>query len=48
MSGERRKVPVGEDGEMLVHEDDLQGGTGLLDLVALDAESDQDLSLIHI
>ena len=43
MSGERRKIPVGEDGEMLVHEDDLQGGTGLLDLAALDAQSDQDL-----
>ena len=43
MSGERRNIPVGEDGEMLVHEDDLQGGTGLLDLAALDAQSDQDL-----
>jgi hypothetical protein len=35
--------PAGEEGELLVHEDDLQGGTGLLDLVALDADYDADM-----
>ena len=43
MSGERRILPAGEEGELLVHEDDLQGGTGLLDLVALDADYDADM-----
>ena len=43
MSGERRILPVGKEGELLVHEDDLQGGTGLLDLVALDADYDADM-----
>ena len=39
MEGERRQIPIGEDGEMLVHEDDISGGnpTGLLNLAALDA-----------
>ena len=39
MNGERKHIPVGEDGEMLVHEDDISGGNpaGLLDLAALDA-----------
>lgn len=42
MEGERRHIPIGEDGEMLVHEDDISGGTptGLLDLAALDAAED--------
>ena len=43
MDGERRILPVGKEGELLVHEDDLQGGTGLLDLVALDADYDADM-----
>ena len=43
MSGERRILPAGEEGELLVHEDDLLGGTGLLDLVALDADYDADM-----
>ena len=42
MNGERKHIPVGEDGEMLVHEDDISGGNpgGLLDLAALDASQD--------
>ena len=42
MNGERKHIPVGEDGEMLVHEDDISGGNsaGLLDLAALDAHHD--------
>lgn len=42
MNGERKHIPVGEDGEMLVHEDDINGGNpgGLLDLAALDASQD--------
>ena len=43
MSCERRILSAGEEGELLVHEDDLQGGTGLLDLVALDADYDADM-----
>ena len=42
MNGERKHIPVGQDGEMLVHEDDISGGNsaGLLDLAALDAHHD--------
>ena len=42
MNGERKHIPVGEDGEMLVHEDDISDGNpgGLLDLAALDASQD--------
>lgn len=42
MNGERKHIPVGEDGEMLVHEDDISGGNpaGLLDLAALEASQD--------
>ena len=42
MNGERKHIPVGEDGEMLVHEDDISGGNpgGLLDLAARDASQD--------
>lgn len=42
MNGERKHIPVGEDGEMLVHEDVISGGNpaGLLDLAALDASQD--------
>ena len=42
MNGERKHIPVGEDGEMLVHEDDISGGNpgGLLDLAALDSSQD--------
>lgn len=42
MTGERKLIPVGEDGEMLVHEDDISGGTptGLLDIAGLDARED--------
>ena len=42
MNGEHKHIPVGEDGEMLVHEDDISGGNpgGLLDLAALDASQD--------
>ena len=42
MNGQRKHIPVGEDGEMLVHEDDISGGNpgGLLDLAALDASQD--------
>ena len=43
MSEERRTIPVGQDGELLVHEDDMSGGTGLLDLAALDAQADADM-----
>jgi hypothetical protein len=39
---ERRQVPIGKDGEMLVHEDDISGGnaTGLLDIASLTVDED--------
>jgi hypothetical protein len=39
---ERRQIPIGEDGEMLVHEDDISGGnaTGLLDIASLTVDDD--------
>ena len=39
---ERRQVPIGKDGEMLVHEDDISGGnaTGLPDIASLTVDED--------
>ena len=39
---QRRQIPIGEDGEMLVHEDDIYEGnaTGLLDIASLTVDDD--------